>query len=153
MSKDEHQKNSCEADVLVRFESAGSRRTGTYADHRRRRVRTARVLTYAFYFLSVWAAGCPTACCGSGEFWAAAAETAGVSTYNLSAPPAIAADTTFVPLKDWRVYTDEEKKFLRERWSYDKTEEVVRALKAREPLPVFDDTLSFLKPGYPPRYG
>jgi hypothetical protein len=114
--------------------TSGAVRKGFLTAHRIS-VRTARVLTYAFYFLSVWAADvliCPNA---------AAVETTGVSTYKLSVPPVAAADTTFVPLKNWWEYTDEEKRFLRDRWTFEKIEAVVTALKEKKTLHDFADRL------------
>ena len=58
-----------------------------------------------------------------------------------SVPPVMAEDTTFVPLKDWWEYTDEEKRFLRDRWTNEKVGAVVTALKEKKPLPDFVDRL------------
>ncbi len=55
--------------------------------------------------------------------------------------PVMAEDTTFVPLKDWREYTREEREFLRDRWTDEKTEAVIAALKHNAPLPNFIDSL------------
>jgi hypothetical protein len=46
----------------------------------------------------------------------------------------LAEDTTSVPVKDWWDYTEEEKKILRERWTEEKVEAVVRALQTGKDL-------------------
>jgi len=52
-----------------------------------------------------------------------------------SVPPVMAENTTTVPLKDWWDYTDQEKQFLRDRWTDQKIEAVVTWLKEERPLP------------------
>jgi uncharacterized protein YjbI with pentapeptide repeats len=51
--------------------------------------------------------------------------------------PVLAEDTTTVPLKEWKDYTAEEKGILRNRWTNEKVEEIVRALKEEEAMPEF----------------
>jgi len=57
------------------------------------------------------------------------------SSYSLS--PALAEDTTFVPLKEWKDYTAEEKTILRERWTDEKVNAVVKAIKGEGRMPGF----------------
>ncbi len=54
-----------------------------------------------------------------------------------SLSPALAEDTTFVHLKEWKDYTAEEKRILRKRWTDEKVEAVVNALKEQKALPEF----------------
>jgi hypothetical protein len=48
---------------------------------------------------------------------------------------ALASDTTTVPLRKWSKYTDEEKQKLEDRWTQEKVEEVVRALRKGKWMP------------------
>ncbi|HWR83729.1 MAG TPA: pentapeptide repeat-containing protein [Candidatus Deferrimicrobium sp.] len=61
----------------------------------------------------------------------------------LALPLGAAADKKLVPLKDWREYTDEEKKFLEHRWSDEAIDAVVTALRENNPLPDFVDSLRY----------
>jgi len=63
--------------------------------------------------------------------------------------PVMAEDTTFVLLKDWWEYTDQEKQFLRDRWTNEKVDAVVTALKEGKPLLDFVDKLQDTLLGLP----
>lgn len=51
--------------------------------------------------------------------------------------PALASDTTSVPLKDWHEYTDKEKEILRNRWTNGRVDAVVKAVLGQGKMPEF----------------